>query len=172
MNSIVRTKVFIPILLLANCSGREHSRHEAKISTVDSIAPDSNVSAPKENNYYHDTLKVSGKAVVFFSISQEEYDSIPEDDDSGLDEVLSDFNFYAGEVADTLRSLGFETMITGSRFIQLKLDNGESRTFDRFNNAEHIVGYIFTDGVKEPLVEYGVSTDVDIISSFDAFIKN
>jgi hypothetical protein len=117
-------------------------------------------------------LKVSGKAVVFFSISQQEYDSIPKDDDSGLDEVLSDFNFYAGEVADTLRSLGFETMITGNRFVQLKLDNGESRTFDRFNNTEHIVGYILTDGVKEPLVEYGVSTDLDIISSFDAFTKN
>jgi hypothetical protein len=172
MNSTGPVKLLVSFLLLASCSGREHSRHEATISAVDSIAPDANVSAPKENSYFHDTMKVSGKAVVFFSISQQEYDSIPKDDDSGLDEVLSDFNFYAGEVADTLRSLGFETMITGNRFVQLKLDNGESRTFDRFNNTEHIVGYILTDGVKEPLVEYGVSTDLDIISSFDAFTKN
>lgn len=116
-------------------------------------------------------MKVDGKVAVFFTISQQEYDSLPKDPNSGIDEVLGDFNYYASIVVDSIEQRGYKTMMTGSRYIQINLDNGTKKTFDRLANKESIVGYVFSDGMKEPRIEYGVGTDIDLLSSFNGFIK-
>jgi hypothetical protein len=135
----------------------------------DSSALDVIDEAQDQKDYNTDTLKVEGKAVVFFSLSQEEYDALPEDPNSGVDEVLDDFNYYAGAVADTLQKLGYNTVATGSRHIQIKLNNGTYKMFDRLSANESIVGYIFTDGLQEPRIQYGVGTDIDLLTEFQEF---
>lgn len=136
---------------------------------IDSAGLEAINETPDQKDFNTDTLKIEGKSVVFFSLSQEEYDALPEDPDSGVDEVLDDFNYYAGAVADTLRKLGYNTVATGSRHIQIKLKDGTYKMFDRLSGDESIVGYIFTDGIQEPRIQYGVGTDIDLLTEFQEF---
>jgi len=115
-----------------------------------------------------DTLTVSGKSIVFFTISQPEYDSYSLDVNSGVDEVLSDFNYHSNQVADTLKKSGYELTMTASRFIRFKMDNGTEKLFDRLASDEHIVGRVYSDGIKT-ITSYGVGTDIDIITEFTEF---
>lgn len=123
----------------------------------------------KEQNL--DTLKVNGQSVVFFTVSQPEYDTLVKDPNSGIDEILGDFNYYAESVNDTIERLGYKSVMTASRYVQVKLDNGICKTYDRLADKESVTGYILSDGKKEPRIEYGVSTDVDFLIVFDEFYK-
>ena len=49
-----------------------------------------------QKNTPTDTIKVKGQAVVFFSLTQLEYEKLAKDANSGIDEVLSDFNSLCG----------------------------------------------------------------------------
>lgn len=164
--------ILIVLFTLTNCSSPT-SRNESTTKT-DSLNRDdieTTTIKEREKDYNYDTLKVEGKVVVFFTISQQEYDLLPKDPNSGVDEVLDDFNYHAGIASDSMKRTGYETTITGSRYIQVKLDNGNFKTFDRLASQESIVGYLFSDGVKEPKIEYGVGTDLDLLSSFNDFKK-
>lgn len=172
MNISKKFSILILLFTLTDCS-LPTSRNQTT-TEKDSLDRD-NVEATtieeKERSYTVDTLKVQGKVVVFFTISQQEYDLLPKDTDTGVDEVLDDFNYYAGLAADSMKRTGYETMITGSRYIQIKFNNGTFKTFDRLAGKESKVGCIFSDGINEPKIEYGVLTDLDLISTFNDFNK-
>lgn len=118
-----------------------------------------------------DTLKVNGKAVIFFTITQPEYDSLVKDANSGIDEVLSDFNHYAKAVADSIKKSGYKFIMTMRRYIEVSLDNAALKTYDRLAGKGHVTGYIISDGKKEPAIEYGVGTDEDFLAVFSRFNK-
>lgn len=117
-----------------------------------------------------DTLKVVGKTVVFFTISQNEYDSLAQKGFE-LDELLDDFNFYAGEATDSIKKKGFQTIMTAHRFFRIEFADGRKMVVDRLSDDSNFVGCIFSDGIKEPSIEYGVATNLDIISKLDRFAK-
>lgn len=117
-----------------------------------------------------DTITVSGKHIVFFTISQKEYDSYEHNANSGIDEVLSDFDYHSNSAADSLKKYGFELTMTASRFIKLKMDNGTVKIFDRIENTDHIVGRIYSNG-KKTFTSYGIATDNDIIKEASEFLK-
>jgi hypothetical protein len=131
------------------------------------------ISASKsERKNDSDTVYVSGKSIVFFTISQPEYDSLSKHSASEIDEALSDFNHYAQSISDTIKKSGYKSTMTASRYIQVKLNNGTRKTFDRHKDKENITGYILSDGRKEPRIEYGVETDMDFLIKFDKFNKD
>lgn len=112
-----------------------------------------------------DTFTVKGKAVVFFSIASQEYTSLANDTTSSIDEVLSDFEYYASEVSDTLQTQGYQTYFTSSRYICITLDNQHQQVFDRLTaTPKSITGFVISDGRKKPSVSYGVGTDVEILA--------
>jgi uncharacterized protein YdhG (YjbR/CyaY superfamily) len=172
MNILKKCSILIILFTLTDCSlpaSRNQTTTEKDSLDRDNVVVDKN--KEKERSYDTDTLKVQGRVVVFFTISQQEYDLLPKDTDSGVDEVLDDFNYYAGLAADSMKQAGYETMITGSRYIQIKFNNSTFKTFDRLESKENIVGCILSDGIKEPKIEYGVLTDLDLISIFNDFNK-
>ncbi len=121
------------------------------------------------NKIPNDTFVASGKVVVFFSISQPEYNLLSKDTNSGIDEVLSDFNYYSGIVADSIKTIGFKSIMTASRFIKIILNDNATKTFDRLADKENVTGYILSNGKNEPIIEYGISTDQDFLSTFNHF---
>jgi len=121
-----------------------------------------------QDNTTSDTIKVKGKTVVFFSLSQIEYEKLARDANSGIDEVLSDFNYFADAVIDTIKKQGYKPIKTERRYIQVIFDNNTTKTFDRLSNKVNI-GYILTNGQKKPKVEFGVKTDVNFLLIFNKF---
>ncbi len=101
--------------------------------------------------------------VVFFEPGQKEFDSMVKDqeEDSGLDEIVSDFVAYSTKVVDSLtKASKLKAIVTNKKIIIIELDNGEKISFDR-TKGDNIVGTIFTNGRKRPKINFGVDTDVD-----------
>jgi hypothetical protein len=165
MSKLIQLTLLVAVI---TCSPGKGDNDEQK-SNDDSVTQKVNVNRSGEKNYNLDTIKVDGQAVVFFTISQQEYDSLLKQPHSGLDEVLDDFNYYAGLASDSIKSAGYKTMITASRYIQIKLNNNTLKTFDRLADRDNIVGYIFSNGIKEPHIEYGVSVDSELLAAFKVF---
>ena len=117
----------------------------------------------------NDTLRIDGKSVVFFSVSVTEYNELVKDTNSDIDEVLSDFNHYADLVADTIKKQGFKPVMTASRYIEIVLDNKTNKIFDRLSNNKNSTGYIISDGQREPIIEFGVGSNLDFIQTFEKF---
>jgi hypothetical protein len=94
---------------------------------------------------------------VFFGPTQTEYDSLAKVENSGIDEVLSDFEFYARKVAPFLKMHGIKSASTSVDTIMIVWSK-RTFTFERHGGA-HIVGMILSDGIHPPRVKFGVDTD-------------
>ena len=107
-------------------------------------------------------LRVHGTCVVFFGPSRAERDSIARGEGLEIDDVVDDFNYYAGKAAVFLSRAGIPAEFTESRIVIVMTGALTSRTFDR-RSIEDPVGMILTDGVHEPRVVPGAGTDRDLI---------
>ncbi len=125
-----------------------------------------NLSFGGSNN---EILDVKGKAVVFFGPTEKEYDSLSENEQNEWNEVLSDFYHYRDEAIPYLESNKIKPIITANKEIRIQTGTN-SRTYAR-KKFKHIVGYILTDGKKEPKIVQGVGTDIDLINDFKEYFK-
>ncbi len=128
------------------------------------------IGSPSYGGAKNDVLDVKGKAVVFFGPTEKEYNSLSENDKNEWNEVLSDFYHYRDKTIPFLQSNNIKPIITADMNIKIHLAGGDSRTYVR-KKFKHIVGYILTDGTKEPKVVLGVGTDMDLINDFKEYFK-
>ena len=117
-----------------------------------------------------DTLEISGKTVVFFSITKSEYDSIVTKAGTAneIDETLSDFSHYSGIVIDSLNKTGINSSISTAHFFKIINSDGKYSYFSR-SDKEQIVGVIIFDGRKEPQYHFGVATDADYFDMIENY---
>lgn len=95
-----------------------------------------------------------------------------EGDESGFDEVTSDFGLYSQSVIDSLKKTSkIKTVMTNKKIITTILDNGRKISFDR-TKGDNIVGTIFTDVENEPKIDFGVATDVDYWSMIKLYFND
>ncbi len=149
MNFIDRSSLLFLIFLMAGCQ-----------------------SQPTENIYNTDTLKISGKAVVFLTITRKEFDAIPKQLHPSIDTYLDNFFRYSDMAADSLKLSGYKLDVTANRFVNIKLNDGTYRTFDRLSGNTDIVGFVLTDGVHEPLIKFGITTDSALVSTVHDFMRD
>jgi len=114
------------------------------------------------------SLKVSGKAVVFFGPSKKEYDLLPDDEKAEMDEVLSDFYFYSDKLMTYLKRHRIYSIMTSVKTIEIRLDNGSKTSYKR-KDFDHAVGIIMTDGKQKPNVILGVDTDEDLLPELEKY---
>ena len=79
--------------------------------------------------------------------------------DPGTNEALSDFQFYASQVASPLKKAGIDFEVASAT--EFKVNN--SGVIHSFRTGKVRVGYYFVAPGKEPHVEQGVMTDLDIL---------
>ncbi|NEV95032.1 hypothetical protein G3567_12885 [Psychroflexus sp. YR1-1] len=108
------------------------------------------------------TDKFSNEKIVFFHLSEQEFDSVANlPDYQGLYEVSSDFGFYVSKVMDSLKNSNVKAEITTERFIDV--GNVE---LDKFEHYGYGAIFIKSDST---LIEVGIMTDMDyykLISEF------
>ncbi len=114
-------------------------------------------------------VEVKGKAVVFFGPTEQEYNSLSENERNEWSEVLSDFYHYRDKTIPYLESHKIKLVITAMSKITIQVGSN-TRTYTR-KKFKHIVGYILTDGTNEPKVVEGVGTDIDLINDFSHYFK-
>lgn len=89
------------------------------------------------------------------------------DKDADLNEVLSDFQWYAGEVRKPLQKSGVDFHVVYARSFRIQIKQKTSA----FRVGKN-VGYYFVMPGKKPLIQYGVDTDDDIVSTARKYFGN
>jgi hypothetical protein len=115
-----------------------------------------------------DTLRVSGRAVVFFGLSQDEYLAMTHEQKDAIDEELYDFYHNRGEVSPFLASNAIQEISTARLNIQVQLEGNQSITYFR-RDFDRLVGVIITDGRQEPLIILGAPAVSELIAQFEEF---
>ncbi|HSS98719.1 MAG TPA: hypothetical protein VLK33_16910 [Terriglobales bacterium] len=86
--------------------------------------------------------------------------------DADTNEALSDFQFYLGEVQVPLNNKGIEVREVYSPYFRIRRGS-KTASFRPVKG----VGYYFAAPEKEPRVEYGVSTDSDLLKIADEYFR-
>ena len=120
-----------------------------------------------------DTLDGSKFNIIFFRPSEKEYDTLWEmhGENSGLNEVDSDYGFYASKAIDSLDKTEVKVTVVKERIIQFPGSNGPI-FFDRLENGKGEYGIIFYENGCEPRIKFGVMTDVGIFQEYGAYRNN
>lgn len=116
-----------------------------------------------ENNF-----SISGRAVVFFGPTWDEYIALTDQDKDAIDEELYDFAHNRSVVRPYLEANGIRETFTSSENIRIQIDSGEVLTYFR-SELNHIFGLIMTDGQNEPRVFLGAATPPELKSMFQAY---
>ena len=108
-----------------------------------------------------DTINIDNFNVLFFKPNESEYNKLLEvlGENSGINEVDSDFGFYANKVYDSILKTDLKVKIVTERIIKYSTNSG-IKYLDRLKNEEGQYGVIFNQLNCEPRFEFGVMTDV------------
>lgn len=117
-----------------------------------------------------DTLDVKPNSVIFYSLTQTEFDSLSKNDkDGGLNEVIADFDYYVGKLLPILeKDTTKYVLYTAHRYFRISNENG-SYFFDRVEQ-KNIVGIIL-NRKSEYETSRGIGTDVDMMQTINDFFN-
>jgi hypothetical protein len=99
-------------------------------------------------------VRVQGAAIIAFFPPPEATDAA----DGDADEALSDFLFYAEKIRSPLNKAGISFQVIYARSFRVHLATGATLFHPRND-----FGYYLISPGKNPLVEYGVTTDSDLL---------
>ncbi len=103
----------------------------------------------------NDTCILEGKVIVFFMITQEEFDIVMEHTDHGIEinDSLADFDTYAKKTTTEFANTGIKVDNVRNKIFKIKTSEGYT-FFDRTVNNK-MFGVIVSDGKKAPLIVEG-----------------
>jgi len=125
---------------------------------------------PAHGDTKTDALDVKGKAVVFFGPTQQEYNSLSAVKKKQANEALDDFNHYCKNVIPFLESNNIQPISTSTMRIKIQFAPTKNIIYTR-KEFQQYIGYILTDGNKEPKVIFGVLTDIELIEAFKEYFN-
>ena len=116
------------------------------------------------------SIYVSGRAVVFFAPSWDEYVALPEKDKDAIDEELYDFAHSQLRVLSYLEANGIQGISTASQNIQIQIAPNEVIYYLR-SDFDYPFGLIMTDGQNEPKIFMGAASESELKSMFAEFFS-
>jgi hypothetical protein len=114
------------------------------------------------------TVNVSGRAVVFFGPTWEEYVARSEKDKDAINAELYDFAHNRLEVLSYLDANGIREINTAGQNIQIQIAPNEVINYFP-SDFDRAFGLIITDGQNEPKVFLGAATVSELISMFEEY---
>jgi len=120
-----------------------------------------------------DTIDIDNFNVLFFKPNESEYNELLKTlgENSEINEVDSDFGFYANKVYDSISKTDLKVKIVTERIIKYSTKSG-IKYLDRLKNEEGQYGVIFNQPNCEPRIEFGVMTDVGMFQELAEYNKN
>jgi hypothetical protein len=78
------------------------------------------VSAESCTDNDKNVVRVTGPTVVFYSLTQTQFDLLSSDDQAAYTELLSDFYEYSSRLSHYLDKYHLQHILTGTRYIEIK----------------------------------------------------
>ena len=120
-----------------------------------------------------DTIDLDNFNVLFFKPNESEYNELLKSrgENSGINEVDSDFGFNTNKVFDSISKTDVKVKIITERIIKYSTKSG-IKFLDRLKNEKGQYGVIFNQPNCEPRIEFGVMTDIEIFQKLAEYNKN
>jgi len=125
----------------------------------------------------NDTLKVNGKCVVFYTISEKEFalfeKNKTEEDVENVYDLIDDFIYYTGLAGDSIEKSNsyIKLHYTTSRFIEIAYADNKKLLFDKYNDCDIYLGYLISNGKDKPTISCGTDMDAAILEEIYGIIK-
>lgn len=117
---------------------------------------------------------IEKKAVVFFLLNKKEMKELMHEiGDSYRWETEALFNNFSNQVStfqSLLKKHNINCTLSNSKQFEIKLQEGKVVSFDRIEH-DQILGEIITDGIQEPLIEFGMYTNKELAGLLQDFFK-
>lgn len=120
---------------------------------------------------------IEGKAVIFFIVSKKEMEKLNRELGSSYryetDMLFNNFMRQAENFRTILAKHNIQSELARNKRFLIKLKNGQTISFNRIRE-DQIMGEIITDGTKEPIIEYGMFSNKELIALIKDYfnIKN
>jgi hypothetical protein len=120
---------------------------------------------------------IEGKAVIFFIVSKKEMEKLNRELGSSYryetDMLFNNFMRQAENFRKILAKQNIHSELARNKRFLIKLKNGQTISFNRIRE-DQIMGEIITDGKKEPVIEFGMFSNKELIALIENYfnIKN
>jgi len=163
------------LLIMVSCNSlsepKENFFDSVKVETHDTVQiPDTISSVEHENSIY----VVKKNSVIFFMPSKQEkkelerqYGNFAKYD---LQQIFSNFQQMAYSSKRNLSKKSIKSELTTDNIFEIEMDSGGYVVFDK-NKEDQLVGVIFSNGVKEPIIKYGVIGRKEINKTVSEFFE-
>jgi hypothetical protein len=172
-------KLLLTICVIGSIFSCENTTNkEQAIAKIQNTEPDS-----LDYNVVEKALKdeqraqfyvVQGRTVVFFMISKKEFNELLlEMGDSyrwDTEALFNNFSWQANTFLQAIKKQNINCIISTSEKFEIRLKNGKTVSFDRIEK-DQVIGQILTDGVQEPLIEYGMYNSKELSALIENFFK-
>ncbi len=111
---------------------------------------------------------ISEPCVILYQPSQEEIDTKSQNEESGFNEMISDFMYYSEKIKPYLDEEKIKVVNTSAEIISVWLPEHESVPIFT-SEYERSVGYILVNSDENPKVMPGVHTDVGLIQEINKY---
>lgn len=174
MSSRLLYRFLFLALVLLSCAKEEKKSIRKQ---AEEMALDEPVYEQKELEEADKLFVVEDKAVIFFVLSNSEIKKLYRELGGSYryetDYLFNSFNQQAKAFQKVLAKHNIHSEIAYNKRFLIKLKNGQTVRFNRIRE-DQIMGEIISDGVQDPIIEYGMYTKKDLVNLIKRYyrIKN
>ena len=170
VKNIHKIIVFSGIFLLS-CQNTEKQK---EIFTPEELNIDDMEVIDENKDPANELFIVEDKAVIFFIVSKKEMEKLNRELGSAYryetDMLFNNFMRQAENFRKILKKHNIHSELARNKRFLIKLKNGQTISFNRIRE-DQIMGEIITDGVKEPVIEFGMFRNKELISLLENYFK-
>lgn len=157
--------------LVTSCKENEKKSIQKQ---AEELVLDDLVYEPEKKNAADKLFIVEDKAVIFFELSNSEMQKLYRELGGSYryetDYLFNNFNHQAKAFQKVLAKHNIHSEIAYNKRFLIKLKDGQTIRFNRIRE-DQIMGEIITDGIQDPIIEYGMYTKKDLVSLIKKYYK-
>ncbi len=166
---------FLLLLTIFSCNSlsepKENFFDSVKVETKDTVQiVDTLASVEHENSIY----VVKKNSVIFFMPSKQERKELEKQHGNfakyDLQQIFSNFQQLAHSSKRRLSKKHIKTELTTDIIFEIEMDSGGYVVFDK-KKEDQLVGVIFSNGIKAPIIKYGVIGHKEINKTVSEFFE-
>ena len=173
INHLVRFLIFFCILNYG-CGNTEKGKHTTINQNTADTASDQIIEQQIAEEVKGDVIEVDHKTVVFFMPSKKEiqelYHEVGESYRWEAESLFNNFIKQANDLQILIRKQNIKCLVSTGKKFEIKLDSGKVITFDRITQ-DQLIGQILTDGKQEPVIDFGMYKNSELVSLIQDFFK-
>lgn len=169
---IFLTCIFILSFFIGSCRA-DNSENKSIINEQDNRKAQAIQNETKRKNINEEPdepLIIKENTILFFAISQNEYNLLEEKLKYEVDELLYDFYRYAEKAIEILKKYGFEPRFSGSKNMIFKYSTGVEEKIN-INTKEHMVALILFGNDKKAKIFYDVFQVDEILKKISEYFN-